>query len=389
MLKSLRLENFTVFPSAQFDFSPGINAFVGENGTGKTHLLKVAYCLDRAWSDLTGKPFTVSKKRTEVYFEERLLTLFQVSHLSRLVRRGQGRLELEGQVYGIIPTIDINSQGNSDSRPSSVLKHHGQPLDWKIFLEHQDFNFGYREWNLMALLTDAILDAANSDACVLKSVFVPSKEIVSLYDGLAGLLERYEIKLDATYRDLLPTINSPELNRLPDWFEDVFREIEGELGIMKLDETRLVFVDKGKVKTEAPMMAEGFRKLALLMYLVRHGAIEEGGTLFWDEPEANLNLRLIAKLAKILVALASHGIQVNFATHSLFFLKEIDLQLKIASAKNKVSARFFALADDGSGVQVSAGDSLEEIEPIVALDMEIDQAERYNEWLYRTAEKIG
>ena len=44
MLKSLVLENFTVFPSAHFDFSPGINAFVGENGTGKTHLLKVAYC---------------------------------------------------------------------------------------------------------------------------------------------------------------------------------------------------------------------------------------------------------------------------------------------------------------------------------------------------------
>ena len=39
------------------------------------------------------------------------------------------------------------------------------------------------------------------------------------------------------------------------------------------------------------------------------------------------------------------------------------------------------------GVAVSAGDSLEEIEPIVALDMEIDQAERYNEWLYGTAEK--
>jgi len=149
-------------------------------------------------------------------------------------------------------------------------------------------------------------------------------------------------------------------------------------------------VDKDKVKTEAPMMAEGFRKLALLMYLVRHGAIEEkGGSIYWDEPEANLNPRLIAKLAKILVVLASHGIQVHIATHSLFFLKEIDLQLKMAAVKRKVPAHFFALADDGNGVQVSVGDSLEEIEPIVALDMEIDQADRYNDWLCRTAEKTA
>jgi len=28
MLKSLQLENFTVFPSAHFDFLPGLNAFV-------------------------------------------------------------------------------------------------------------------------------------------------------------------------------------------------------------------------------------------------------------------------------------------------------------------------------------------------------------------------
>ncbi|MFM8332800.1 MAG: AAA family ATPase, partial [Candidatus Methylumidiphilus sp.] len=129
---------------------------------------------------------------------------------------------------------------------------------------------------------------------------------------------------------------------------------------------------------------------ALLMYLVRHGAIEEqGGAVFWDEPEANLNPKLIAKLAKILVALAGHGIQVNVATHSLFFLKEIDLQLKIASAKTPIPARFFALSDAGSGVQVSAGDNLEDIEPIAALDMEIDQADRYNAWLYQATEKAA
>ena len=42
-IKRLELENFTCFGKVAMDFSPGINVFIGENGTGKTHLLKVLY----------------------------------------------------------------------------------------------------------------------------------------------------------------------------------------------------------------------------------------------------------------------------------------------------------------------------------------------------------
>ncbi|MBK9014263.1 MAG: AAA family ATPase [Saprospiraceae bacterium] len=42
-IKRLELENFTCFGKVAMDFSPGINVIIGENGTGKTHLLKVLY----------------------------------------------------------------------------------------------------------------------------------------------------------------------------------------------------------------------------------------------------------------------------------------------------------------------------------------------------------
>ena len=379
MLKSLQLENVTVFPSIHVDLSAGINAFVGENGSGKTHLLKVAYCLDRAWSDLTSKPFTLSKKRADVYFGDRLVSLFQ-TNLLNLIRRGTSECRLIAQIDAFIPTVKIRMPYENPWQ-QFPFGNCIEELSWQIVINGDELS--------NQLDTEIIPESAAVNTYQLESVFLPSKEIVSFYDGLAGLLERYEIKLDATYRDLLPIINSPELIRLPNWFVDVFEDIEGDLGgILKLENTKLVFVDKNEVKTEAPMMAEGFRKLALLMYLVRHGAIEEkGGSIYWDEPEANLNPRLMVKLAKILVALASHGIQVNIASHSLFFLKEVDLQLKIASATKLVPAKFFALSDNGKGVNVNSGDSLEEIEPIVALDMEIDQADRYNDWLNQMAEK--
>lgn len=58
MLKTITLENFTVFPKAKIEFSPGLNVFVGENGTGKTHLLKLGFALLNAIRRAEGgEPF--------------------------------------------------------------------------------------------------------------------------------------------------------------------------------------------------------------------------------------------------------------------------------------------------------------------------------------------
>ena len=38
MLNTLHIKNFTVFQDARFEFSPGLNVIVGDNGTGKTHV---------------------------------------------------------------------------------------------------------------------------------------------------------------------------------------------------------------------------------------------------------------------------------------------------------------------------------------------------------------
>ena len=43
MLKSLHLENFTVFPNVELSFGKNLNVIIGVNGAGKTHLLKAAY----------------------------------------------------------------------------------------------------------------------------------------------------------------------------------------------------------------------------------------------------------------------------------------------------------------------------------------------------------
>jgi predicted ATPase len=40
---SLHLKQFSVFEDAELAFSPGINVFLGTNGTGKSHAMKALY----------------------------------------------------------------------------------------------------------------------------------------------------------------------------------------------------------------------------------------------------------------------------------------------------------------------------------------------------------
>ena len=42
-IEFVELRRFTAFESFEFRPSPGVNVFIGANGTGKTHLMKVAY----------------------------------------------------------------------------------------------------------------------------------------------------------------------------------------------------------------------------------------------------------------------------------------------------------------------------------------------------------
>lgn len=56
MLKYLELKNFMGFPEIAIELGPGINVFIGENGVGKTNLLKAAYGLCSAGPMLSRHP---------------------------------------------------------------------------------------------------------------------------------------------------------------------------------------------------------------------------------------------------------------------------------------------------------------------------------------------
>jgi hypothetical protein len=109
--------------------------------------------------------------------------------------------------------------------------------------------------------------------------------------------------------------------------------------------------------TKAPlfsscMTAEGFRKVGILHRLLSNGALNPGvsGPLFWDEPESNMNPRLMKPLVEILFELSRNGQQIILATHDYVLLKWFDLLMDKGKEDH---VRFHALYRDAETMELN------------------------------------
>ncbi|OAD21570.1 ATP-binding protein [Candidatus Thiomargarita nelsonii] len=84
MLKSLNINNFTVFAEVKIEFSPGLNVIIGDNATGKTHLLKLGYSVMHI---LSRKEKVINAKKT---LADKLYQVFKTNSLGHLTRHGSG-----------------------------------------------------------------------------------------------------------------------------------------------------------------------------------------------------------------------------------------------------------------------------------------------------------
>ena len=119
------------------------------------------------------------------------------------------------------------------------------------------------------------------------------------------------------------------------------------------------------------------RKLATIARLIATGSLLDSGYLFWDEPESNLNPKILKGIAKTILQVAQNGVQVFIATHSLFLLRELHI-LQQSSDFSQIDAKYFGLhIDQGGIVTVSQGSTIDEIGSIDSLDEDLQQSDRY------------
>ncbi len=343
MLKTLRIENFTVFSKAELQFSPGLNVIIGENGTGKSHLLKLGYTILKTLESFGNK--TPAREIAEREFAKNLIDIFRPESLGRLASRVQGSA--------------VSSISSTWGKEGSI-----------------EFSFSTRKTEKVDIRPNPQYEMLSSSA-----LFIPPKEILSVFEGFQGALLNRELAFDGTYLALAIALNQVPLRgkrsintaKLIALLEEVLNA-----SVVKKS-NRFYFISKSSSgQLEAPLVAEGHRKLGMLAYLIVNGALRNKSSLFWDEPEANLNPRLVAKLAQILVEL-SKVMQITIATHSLFLLRELEILQK----QNKFSeVHYFGLHFRDNGVEVMCGKSSNDIGNIAALDANLEQSDRYMNLAY-------
>ena len=313
--KSLRLNNFTAFADASFDFVPGVNAFVGENGTGKTHVMKALYAMQ------------LTQSRVSRSINSTLEELFQTKDSADVVHLGIDR------------SVVAYADGLYENDEWSYAVQRGVPA-----------------WHAVDKRTSK----------TERPVFIPAIDMMGHTKGFTEAYEEVRLDFDLTCRDVVNLLrlerrngkveasSGGSLDRMlvPLLNGEIERDNEGRFYLA---------IERGRLPM--PMVAEGLRKIATLVQLERNGWLSPGTTLFWDEPEVNLNPILMDEVVGAILSLTRRGVQVFLATHSYVILKELDLQTRKGGA-----IRYFAFQPGAEGTTVNATDDFALLKPNPILD---------------------
>ena len=311
-LTRLVARKFTAFHDVAVDFGPGINVIIGPNSSGKSHLMKLAYGLAR-----TIRTGELDQLGT------RLLRLFRPDELGRLVWRAKGRRKavVEGTFSG------------------------GSTCGFELS------NLGRMETSLER--TDG----------KLHPVFLPSRELLAMYEGFIHAYENRELSFDETYFDGCVALSAATLRGArTELTRSVTQPIEEALGgSVALVGTRFyVSLESGNL--EAHLLSEGLRKIASLAQLILSGSLplNSHGILFWDEPEANLNPRLIVKVVEFLMAIAKTGAQVILASHDHLLTQRLALAATYPE-KGSAPIQFIGLRRTDQGIRADVAPHLADL----------------------------
>lgn len=306
-IKSISIKEFSVFEELALKFSPGINVLIGANGTGKTHLLKLLYAMRRT---LEGADIADARDRLKTQLREKLLMVFRPDTVGRLVHRRHGR---------------------KTARVSLNMDEGG--VRFSLFTSDR-----------------VTVSEKMVGPLAASSIFIPSREALTIYEGFVALYTNREVSFDETYYDLCvalgtPTLRGPRGEKASKLIAPIERALDGKVVL----EGDRFYVKTANGNFEAHLVSEGLRKIATIARLITNGALAAKGVLFWDEPEANLNPKLARELIEFLRTLAGAGVQIFLATHDTLVAQRLSLANEYGT-KAVVPTSFIGLYRDEQGV---------------------------------------
>jgi len=321
-IKTMTISGLTAFEKATFEFVPGINVLLGANSTGKTHALKWLYASVKAFE----QPVATGEDGPS-RLRPRLTGMFRPDNhrINRLAMRPPS-----GRRRAILITGDEGKIEYELGRTGAIKVES-------------------RKWKSQA-----------------SAAFLPSRELLALYEGFIAAYENRELSFDRTYFDACVALSASPLHnaktsRAQPILDYAERVLGGRVELVG-ERFYVTFNDLPRTPLEAHLVAEGLRKIASILRLLQNGSIAPGGLLLWDEPEANLNARLVAALVPLMEALAKAGVQIVLATHDYLLAKRLSLISEV-EATDQPPVRFFLLSRPavGAPIEIASGATLADL----------------------------
>jgi len=288
MIKSVVIQNFGPLTNIKWKDLGKINVIFGENCSGKTFLMKSLYTA--------------------------------VKSLESYKRGNDNRCLGEILANNLYWTFQVPKLGNI------VTKSQPSPLYFEISIENKCFNYVFGKDTTKKILSlENYIDPQKSN-----SIFLPAKEVLSIYQNIIGDYERYRtFGFDSTYIDLVKALNAPEIKeeKIHPVIKKVITKFEKMIGgKIEFNNNSQMWEYKVKnIKYPISVTAESVKKLGIFNMLLKNGYLNHQSTVFIDEPEVALYPPILSLFLEIISDLAKLGMQFFIVTHSYFVIKKFYL----------------------------------------------------------------
>ena len=321
MIKQIKIENFLNFKQFDVPRLAGINLLIGDNDTGKTGLLKLLYAVSKSWEIYSRNSYeNLAFKKV---LAKKLFDTFQ-----------PGRNKLG----------ELVTKGVKDKLNVAVAYSINQVS------QNLSFKFGSATKNTVNDCTDSVI--AMDDK--YNVIFIPAKEVLTAFQAIKFTREPHYLPgFDDTYLDLIKCLEIPALkNNKIGPLSDIHQQIEELLGgqIYQSDDDFLF--KKGHQEFTMAMTADGFKKLGTFTTLIQNRQLNRHTILFLDELENALHPKAIRCLVKIIVRLASYGVQIFLSSNHDFVIN----QLSICARQEHTSIFCFSLSKNQDDIDTKVAD---------------------------------
>ena len=348
---SIDIKNFMIFNSLNLEFSPNINIICGENSTGKTALIKLLYSCLKGYSNACTTKGSITKEKLESMLVSKLQGVFRPDRdvIGRLVNRKQG------------------------SNRADIVVNFDNAYDLK-------FGFGNRQEKHIEIINNEFIDLDK-----MTPVYIPPKEIISSTENFGSLYDDYHISFEETYYDLTRLLERPLKKGANRAEQNAVMKSFGKIvnGSIIQKDRKFYLKVKEQGEFEMGLVSEGYRKLSTIMYLILSGSLSKNSILFWDEPETNMNPKMIRPIVEAIIELAKMGVQIFITTHDYFIQQCFNMAATYNNrTDNHLKYNFISLYHTEDGINGETVHDLSELDHNAIMEEFDDLYDREQEMLY-------